>query len=191
MIESIRGLDEGVLFFIQENLKNPAMDRLMVFITSLGNAGFLWIFLAFLLLSQKRHQKCGVPLICTVSLSMFLGDYILKPWIGRIRPCNLYPDISLLITAPSTYSFPSGHTMVAFASAVVIFHYYRKSGLLTFLIAALIGYSRIYLFVHYPSDVFGGCLLGSFVSLFVIHAIEKLYSYLPNSQTKQHSKPHC
>lgn len=190
MFVAIQQFDETILYFIQENLKNPVMDRFMVFITTLGNAGFLWIFVAFLLLSQKRHQICGVPLICSVSLSMFLGDHMLKPLFGRIRPCNLYPEISLLISAPSSPSFPSGHTMVAFASATVIYHYYRKSGLLAFVTAALIAFSRLYLFVHYPSDILGGIILGVLVSLLVIYAVEKLYNYLPNQRKKQRPTPH-
>jgi undecaprenyl-diphosphatase len=159
------------------------MDRFMVFVTTLGNSGFLWIFIAFLLLSQKRYQRCGIPLICALSLAMFFSDDILKPLIGRLRPSDKFQDILLLIGHPHTPSFPSGHTAVAFASAAVIFHYYRIAGILAYLAAALIAYSRLYLFVHYPTDILGGILLGSAIAYLIVKALEKLYSIIPTHQS--------
>lgn len=170
-------LDESILFFIQEQLKNPAMDRFMVFVTSFGNGGFLWIFIAFLLLCQKRYQKCGISLICAISLSIFVGDEVLKPLIGRLRPNVSFPEIPLLIGSIHSRSFPSGHTMVAFASATVIYSYYRFAGALAFVTAALIAYSRLYLFVHYPTDVLGGIVLGTLLAYLIVKGINYLYSY--------------
>ncbi|MBH1942130.1 phosphatase PAP2 family protein [Mobilitalea sibirica] len=177
-MELIQSIDNNILIFIQENLKNPVFDQVMVFITKLGNAGFLWILIAFLLLSQKKYQKCGVPLICAISLAMFFGDDILKPLIGRIRPCNSFPEVPLLISRPNTFSFPSGHTMVGFTSATVIFKYHRKLGGFTFMIASFIAYSRLHLFVHYPSDILGGIVLGMLNAAFVIIGVEAIYNYI-------------
>lgn len=191
MFEAIQKLDEAILFFIQENIKNPVLDRLAVFITTLGNAGFLWIFIAFLLLSRKKYQRCGVPLICAISLAMLIGDDLLKPLIGRIRPCNQFPEVALLIPRPNSFSFPSGHAMVAFTSATVIYRYFPSYGLMTYILAGMIAFSRLYLFVHYPSDVLGGILLGVLNAFVVIFAVEKIYSYLPSQQRKWNSKPHC
>jgi undecaprenyl-diphosphatase len=175
MTALIQQLDESVLFFIQEHFRSPLMDRLMVFVTSLGNAGFLWIFIAFLLLCQKRYQKCGIALICALSLSMLLNDEIIKPLIGRVRPFVKFTEVPLLISAGS-YSFPSGHSTAAFASAAVIAHYYRTAGLLTYVLAALIAYSRLYLFVHYPSDALAGMVLGILVAYLIVKGIDLLYA---------------
>jgi undecaprenyl-diphosphatase len=183
MAAFIQGFDESILFFIRENLKNPVLDRFMVFVTMLGNSGFLWIFIAFLLLSQKRYQRCGIPLICALSLTMFLSDDVLKPLIGRLRPSDKFPELLLLISKPHSPSFPSGHTAVAFASAAVLFHYYRIAGILAYLMAALIAYSRLYLFVHYPTDILGGILLGSVIAYMMIKAFETLYSFMPTHQS--------
>ena len=183
MFTFFQGFDESILFFIQEHLKNPVIDRFMVLITTLGNSGFLWIFLAFLLLSQKRYQRCGVSLICALSLTMFLNDELLKPLFGRIRPCNTFPDVLLLIGRPHSPSFPSGHTAAAFVSAAVIFHSYRFAGILAYITAALIAYSRLYLFVHYPTDILGGILLGTTVAYLIVKALEKLYTLIPNHQS--------
>jgi undecaprenyl-diphosphatase len=93
MPDGIQRIDESILFFIQRNLKSPALDRIMVFTTSLGNAGLFWIAAAFLLLLQKRYQKCGASLILTIPLARILGDNILKPFVGRARPCNKFAEI--------------------------------------------------------------------------------------------------
>lgn len=185
MLERIQELDERILFFIQENMRNPVLDRVMVFITSLGNAGFLWIGIAFLFILQKRYQKCGISLLCSITLSMFLGDNLLKPLIGRIRPCNQFPEVELLIPAFTTPSFPSGHTMVAFASATIIIYYHRKFGVLFYIVAALISFSRLYLFVHYPSDVLGGIILGITTSIIILHGLKRVYQNLSYDSTYQ------
>ncbi len=183
MAALIQEFDEAVLFHIQEQLKNPAMDRFMVFMTSLGNAGFLWILIAFLCLCRKRCQKCGISLLCAIFLTMLLGDDILKPLFGRVRPNMKFPEIPLLIGKVHSPSFPSGHTAVAFASAAVIHSYYKIAGLLAYVVAALIAYSRLYLFVHYPTDILGGILLGSSLAYLIVKALEKLFSRLPTHKS--------
>ncbi len=173
MFGILQWLDESVLFFIQTQLRSPLLDRLMLFATSLGNSGLLWIILAFLLLFYKRTQECARTMLCSITFAMLLGDHILKPLIGRVRPCNQFPEISLLIPRITSPSFPSGHTMVGFAAAAVIYHYHHGLGLLAYVVAAIIGLSRIYLFVHYPSDVLGGLILGVAVSAFLIFVLER------------------
>lgn len=171
MPDYIQTLDEAVLFFIQEHLKSPVLDRSMVFITSLGNAGLIWIVISLLLLFMKRYQKCGLLVLCTFSLSRFIGDNLLKPLINRVRPCNKFPEIAVLIHAPNSPSFPSGHTMVGFACATVLYHYNQRLGLCGFVIASLIAFSRMYLFVHYPTDILGGIILGILTSKVILSCI--------------------
>lgn len=174
----IHDLDLSILFFLQENIKSPALNQFMVFITTLGNAGFLWLLIAFTMLTKKRYQRCAITIICAMSLAMFLGNELLKPIFGRIRPCNLYPEVSLLIKRPHSYSFPSGHTMISFAAATVTYHYHRRLGYALLGIAALIAFSRLYLFVHYPSDILGGILFGVSLSLVSIRGMEHAYTNL-------------
>lgn len=181
MPSNIQLIDESILFFIQEHLKSPTIDWAMVLITSLGNAGLFWIAAAFLLMLIKRYQKCGFAVICTLSLSRFLGDDVLKPLIGRVRPCYKFPEIALLIPAPHAPSFPSGHTMVSFACATVIYYYNKRLGMVSFVIAALIAFSRLYLFVHYPSDVLGGMIFGILTSVILLLSLNLIYSKLEKS----------
>jgi undecaprenyl-diphosphatase len=128
MLNQLQSVDFNILVYIQEHMKSPALDRVMVFFTMLGNAGLIWITIAVLLLLQKQYRKCGIYLIFALYLSMLLGDELLKPVFHRIRPCNLYPQIPLLIHRPLTYSFPSGHTMVGFAAATILFYFDRYIG---------------------------------------------------------------
>jgi undecaprenyl-diphosphatase len=171
----INTIDETVLFYIQEHLKNPALDRVMVFFSSLGNAGFLWIVIAFILILIKRYQKCGLSLLCAISLATFLGENLLKPLFGRVRPCNKYPEIALLIERLSSPSFPSGHTMVAFASSTLLFVYNPVFGIIAYMIATLIAFSRMYLFVHYPTDILGGIFFGVLTSLMLYHGLSHVF----------------
>lgn len=175
MLSYIQTMDARILFYIQNHIKNPALDQVMVFITSLGNAGLIWISIAFLFLLYKQFQKCGVSLLCTITLANHLGEDILKPFFHRVRPCHVFTEVILLIHGPHTPSFPSGHTMVGFASAAVIFYYNRTLGTVAYLLAATIAFSRLYLFVHYPTDVLGGIFFGVLTAAFVIFCMNKLY----------------
>ncbi|HBY72869.1 MAG TPA: phosphatase PAP2 family protein [Lachnospiraceae bacterium] len=190
MLDNLQLIDERILFFIQNNWKTPALDHVMVFLTSLGNAGVLWICIAAILIFSKHRQKSGVILLSAIFAAMFLGDDILKPLIGRIRPCDKFPEVELLLGSIGSIhspSFPSGHAMVGFASATVLFYYDRRFGIIAYLTASLIAFSRLYLFVHYPSDLLGGLILGVFTALLTIfllnlvyHRIELLYrKFLP------------
>lgn len=178
MPKSIQSIDETILFFIQSHMKSPTLDQVMVFITSLGNAGLIWITIAFVLLLMKRYQKCGVCLLCAIALATHLGEDFLKPIFGRVRPCNVFPDVVLLIHRPHTPSFPSGHTMVGFASATVLYYYNRRLGIIAYLLAAAIAFSRLYLFVHYPTDILGGIFFGVVSSSVIILVLNKLYKNL-------------
>lgn len=176
MLDKLQKIDELILFCLQNNIKNPMLDRIMIFLSSLGNNGFLWIMTAFLLLIFKRSRKCGICLLCSVYLAMLLGDGILKPLFGRVRPCNVFLQVKLLIPAPHTPSFPSGHTMVGFASAKVFSYYNRPTGYAAYVLAALIAFSRMYLFVHYPSDILGGIVFGTFNSILVLSVVNSFHA---------------
>ena len=183
MLDNLQLIDERILFFIQNNWKTPALDHVMVFLTSLGNAGVLWICIAAILIFSKHRQKSGVILLSAIFAAMFLGDDILKPLIGRIRPCDKFPEVEQLLNIHSP-SFPSGHTMVGFASATVLFYHYRRCGIIAYLMASLIAFSRLYLFVHYPSDVLGGLILGVFTALVTIFLLNRVYYRIENLYRK-------
>ena len=174
MADFIYNIDLSILFSLQEHMKSPALDQAMVFITSLGNAGYLWIILAFLFLFHKNYQRCGIYLTLSLFFTTYLCENLLKPMFGRIRPCHLYPNISMVIARPHSPSFPSGHTMVGFAAATVIFYFHRKLGIAAYVIAFFIAFSRLYLFVHYPTDILGGIVFGLLTSCLLIRGLNQM-----------------
>lgn len=171
----IHSIDDNILSFIQEHLKNSVMDTIMPVITSLGNSGIVWIVIAAILSSMKKYRKYGVMLALALIITLVIGNITLKPLIARTRPfdANNLKDI-LLIKAPKDYSFPSGHTMASFAAATVLIYMDKKVGIIAMILAVLIAFSRLYLYVHYPSDVFAGMILGILSAIISIKLLSKI-----------------
>lgn len=149
-----------VLDWIQ-TLRSPLLDNLMVTITKLGNGGLIWIVLTIGLLIVPKTRKYGAILLCSLCLDIVLCNGLLKNLIGRIRPCDINNQISLLIPRPDDYSFPSGHTAASFTAVFALyFAKERKLWKPSLVLACLIAFSRMYLYVHYPTDILGGILIG-------------------------------
>ena len=162
------------LYFLQE-LHNPVLDKVMVFITSLENDGLFWIGLAILMLFFKKYRKCAVSIGISLILMELIGNVILKELIMRDRPCWIDPTVELLVKAPSSYSFPSGHTFAGFASAVTVFLNHKKEGIAAIVLASLIAFSRMYIFVHFPTDILGGMLFGTGVAVLTYFIVHRLW----------------
>ena len=128
-------------------------------ITHLGDVGFFWIVLGLILVVNKKHRKQGFHLLIAIALMGLAVNVTIKPLVARIRPFNVYP-IDLLVNAPHGYSFPSGHTAVSFASAFVLGKCYPKLKVPVYILAGIIAFSRLVLFVHYPTDVLCGMIVG-------------------------------
>ena len=167
--------DTAILDFIRDNLKCGFLDVLMPYITAIGNGGILYIILALFLIMFKRTRKYGIMLGAALLFGLIFGNLILKNVIARPRPFS-GKEIELLISPPSDWSFPSGHTMASFEMASVVFYMNRKTGYIAILVASLIAFSRLYLYVHFPTDVLGGLLLGTFFGFCAI----KLYVFIEN-----------
>lgn len=148
-----------ILHWIQ-GLHRDWLNPVMVFLSALGNGGIFWILLSIVLAVPKRTRYCGVTMLGAMALSFLLGNIILKNMIARPRPFSVDTSVSLLVPKPGEYSFPSGHTLNGFTAATVLFFYFKKAGMAALLLAGGIAFSRMYLFVHYPTDILGGLLLG-------------------------------
>ena len=170
-MDFIQNIDNKILFAIQ-NLHYPILDQIMIFITKLGNIGFIWFLIAIILLTTKKYRRYGFILCISICVSVFLGSFLLKPLIARVRPCDTFTDVPLLIQNPEEYSFPSGHATSSFAAATILFFANKKWAVWAFLLAALISFSRVYLFVHYPSDIIGGAILGIGISLLIVYGFK-------------------
>lgn len=166
MITFIQNIDNIILNFIDTMFHSPFMDKLMPIVTRLGDKGFIWIFIAILLMITKKYRITGIIMLSSLGVSALIGNLILKPLIARERPFFMNTDYKLLITKPHDFSFPSGHTMSSFTASTVLFIRHRKIGIGALILAALIAFSRLYLYVHFPSDILAGLLMGVTVACF-------------------------
>lgn len=133
----------------------------MPMITFLGNAGMIWIATALILLFIRKHRKNTFMLMGGLVCCAVVRNLILKNLVARACPCSLNTAVNLLISAPTDYSFPSGHTMSSFAAALILYHADKRLGIPALILAFLIAFSQLYLYVHFPSDVIAGALIGT------------------------------
>lgn len=155
-------LEFEILDFIQTYLRTPLGDVVMPWITALGNGGILWVLTGFILLCRKKHRRAAVLLFLALGVEVILCNLCLKNVIAAPRPFTLNPSVKLLIPAPGDYSFPSGHTGAAFAAVWALRLGEEKYWYLALIPAGLIAFSRMYLYVHFPSDILGGIGVGIF-----------------------------
>ena len=192
MIESIRALldalavsfDLPILDWIAANLWCPVLDVLMPIITLLGDAGIFWIAVAVLFIFTKKYRKIGIGMMFALMMGLVICNIWLKPTIARIRPYDFQlqyfaKEIPLLAGGMHDFSFPSGHTIASFEAAVVILLGNKKLGIPAMILACLIAFSRLYLYVHYPTDVIVSVILGSILALIGWYLAQKVVEKLP------------
>lgn len=180
-MERIYETDKMILLYLQEHIRNSILTPAMKVITSLGNAGMIWIILTAVLLLYKPTRRLG--LLCLVALAeeYIVCDLIIKKLVRRARPFDQFKEIVPLVRKPTDYSFPSGHSGSSFAVGFTVWRKGdRRLGIPALLLAFLIAFSRLYVAVHYPSDVFTGILLGILFSfagektvVFLEHRVDK------------------
>ncbi len=152
--------DWTILYFIQDHLTSPFGDWLMPKITHLGDAGLIWIGLAIILILNKKYRTHGVVMLLALLIGVVIGNLGLKNMIARARPCWIDTSVNLLIPVPTDFSFPSGHTLASVIGATSLVMANKKFAWFAIPLAALIAFSRLYLFVHFPTDVFAAIILG-------------------------------
>lgn len=179
----IQHIDINILYWIQNNLQNSFLNPIMIFFTSLGNLGLIWIAISILLILSKKYRKIGLLTLAALIVNTILGEGILKHIIERPRPFTTYPDLHIIIPKPTSYSMPSGHTSASFAAAFMLAYSFKNLKVYIYLLASLIAFSRLYLLVHYPSDVLTGILLGYISFLIVI----KTYNFIKSKKKSKES----
>lgn len=153
-------MDERVLMYFQQHVVPGLLADFMKFLSFLGDAGWFWIALTVLLFIFPKSRSASVASAVALIATLLLTNIILKNAVARMRPYEQYPDINVLIKTLSSYSFPSGHTSCSFAAAGALSYHLRRWALPFMLLASLIGFSRIYLSMHYLTDVLGGAFFG-------------------------------
>lgn len=168
-------LDCEAVRFIFNNVKCGFLDSLMGGITRLGDKGFVWILATALLIAVgKRYRKMGFAAAISLAVSALLCNILIKPAVGRIRPYDLF-DLPIVVEKLVDFSFPSGHTTVAFAFAAAVYMLNRKMGKIALVCATVMAITRLYLCVHYPTDILGGIILGILCGVIGYKVILKIY----------------
>ncbi|MBP3305477.1 MAG: phosphatase PAP2 family protein [Oscillospiraceae bacterium] len=157
--------DLPILDWIAANLRCAFLDAVMPVITLLGDGGVFWILVAVALLFFPKYRKIGLGMGAALILGVLVCNVTMKPLLARIRPYDYQlahygRTIELLISAQHDFSFPSGHTLASFEAATVLAIHNRKVGIPALILACLIAFSRLYLYVHYPTDVLFAVAMG-------------------------------
>ena len=167
------GLDGAILLWIQDAVRTPALDAFMSRFTMLGDHGYLWIAVTLLLLIIPKTRKVGLMCFVALVLMVIFNNMLIKNIVDRPRPYTQIPDLRLLVKEADDASFPSGHSCSAFAVAVVCLKKLpKKIGVPLVILAAAIALSRLYVGIHYPTDVLVGSVLGIIIALAAVKLVE-------------------
>jgi undecaprenyl-diphosphatase len=173
IFDILRPFDTAIIDFINNNLKCPVMDFLMMIFSYAGVGGIIWLVPSIIMVFFKKTRAMGIMVICAMTIGFLIGELGIKNLVLRPRPYTLKPDIVLNISFPTGTSFPSGHSCSSFAAATIMRAKDKKLGIPALIVASLIAFSRLYNYVHYLSDVLGGIALGIICAFVVIFIFRK------------------
>ena len=165
MLQAISAFDSAAMLFIQEHIRCGVLTPIMIFFTTLGEAGMVWLLLSAVLLCFKKTRRTGFLLLLSVAICYVINDWMIKPVVGRPRPFLAMEGLVALTKAPGELSFPSGHTCASFAAALALTKCWGKRGAWFYILAVLIAVSRPYVGVHYVTDIVAGAIVGTLGTL--------------------------
>lgn len=187
-MDALNQFEIGILDFIREVFSCKFLDCFFVGITRFSDKGIFWIILSIVLLCFKKTRKTGICLGVVLLIGEIVGNQILKKLFERPRPYTVNPDITLIIGKLSSFSFPSGHSRCAVECSITIFANNKKWGIAAIVLAILTCISRLYLYMHYPTDVLAGAALGVIDGLLAIFIVKKVGEYINNRKSKFNAK---
>ena len=187
MFEMLRALldtlavtfDLPILDWIAANLWCPLLDTLMPIITMFGDGGIFWIAIAVILMITKKYRKIGLGMAFALLMGLLVCNIILKPGVARIRPYDFQlqyfaKEITLIAGGMHDFSFPSGHTIASFEACTVLMLGNKKFGIPATILAILVAFSRLYLYLHYPTDVLVSIVLGTIFGILGHYLAQKV-----------------
>lgn len=173
MLAWIQTMDWTILHWMRSTLQCGALDFLMPKITALGNGGAVWLAAAAALTISKKYRSYGITMFAALAVGVLIGNVCLKNLVARPRPC-WQESVPLLLANPKDYSFPSGHTLASVIGALVLTRANPKFGWVSIPLALLIAFSRLYLYVHFPSDVLASTVLGTIIGTAAVSLMKRL-----------------
>lgn len=168
MMNKIQTLDKKIAFYFPQFYHHKVFSSIIKFIASIGDFGMIWIAIVLLLMTQKGTRELSIDMLEALLLATLIGQVTIKSIVRRQRPCQRYHLDNLLVPIPNDFSFPSGHTTSSFACATTVLFFHPMIGIIFMIFAVMMGFSRIYLFVHYFSDVIFAALLGTLVGILIV-----------------------
>lgn len=179
-MDAISTFEGNILLWIQNNLRNPFLTPIFTFLTHLGDKGILWIAITLIMVAYPRTRRVGITCVISIVLSFTVANLILKPIVNRTRPYEFVEGLVNLIENQHDKSFPSGHSTNAFAVAWVMFRCFdKKWGVPPLILACVICFTRLYVGVHYPTDVIVGILIGIGASEAAMAIVKRLVRRYP------------
>jgi undecaprenyl-diphosphatase len=168
-LKILQNIDRNIFLIVNQKIHTPFFDFFFTQLTRLGDFYLLWLLISLLLMifGKKKEKNTGLLSLLAIVINAFVTNFLLQPFFNRFRPYDVLKNVTLLVPKTIFLSFPSGHASGAFAFATIIYARYRRFWWL-YMLAFLIAFSRIYVGVHYPADVFAGTLVGITVALFVL-----------------------
>lgn len=189
MLDIIQSIDESTLLFIQEFLRVDFLNLPMVFVSTLGNAGLIWIILGLALTVHPKTRKHGVFALISLLICFLCNNLLLKNLVARPRPYTQIQELVMLMPCPADHSFPSGHTCASFAVAGSLMQtmdrHWNFIRIPALVLAVWMGLSRMYVGVHYPTDVLAAVIIGLAGSRLVFRCGQKPYDRLAQSLRKR------
>ena len=176
-------IDMKILELIQTGFGCDVLDAVMPLITRLGDGGILWIICSLLLVIFPKTRKAGMAVATGLVLEALCCNVVLKPLVARTRPYDVNSAVQLLIAKQVDYSFPSGHTAAAFAGMSALYFSKSRGVIPALVLSVLIAFSRLYLYVHYPTDILGGALLGTLAGWMAVRLLSR-YDIWKSKQSK-------
>ena len=187
-MEALLQFEAGILLWIQNYLRNDVTDPIVKFITHLGDHGILWIALLLVLLCIPKTRKAALIGAATLLMTYIITNLCLKPLVARVRPYEVVEGLTRIIEKQSDRSFPSGHTANSMAVGVILWkisqnyeklvdkklYFPKAAGWFVLVLSILIGLSRLYVGVHYPTDVLGGAII-AIADAAVVFAVYKKF----------------
>ena len=187
---AVMNFDASILLWLQNSLRNGALTAFNIFVTHLGDAGILWVALTLALMISRKTRRVGVTCAISMTIGLLVVNVVLKNWVARIRPYEVIEGLELLIERQHDFSFPSGHATNSLACARVLFRRLdKKYGVPALVLALLICFSRLYVAVHYPTDVIAGIIIGILSAEIAIRLVRILRKHFPAFRRFTSAKP--